>query len=164
MMSKLPAIRQPDRGNIRFRRIHGRIVPLAIGTGVSAGIGGAITALSKKKGMSTGPDKRYLAASYATQVASGLLSAIPMKNKWGYAATIGGSFALDALAASLVTKSVWNMKGSRYQKAKVFAEQQAIGGTIGWGTFGAALLGQKSVRTSAVRFATKYLSKIRGIL
>lgn len=143
---------------IKFVRIKGKIVPLTVAS--SAGAAAIYARKNIKKGTLNGPDKRFVAASYATQVASGIISALPMPNKFGYALSVGSSFGLDALAASLTYKSVKNMKGSKYKKAKEFAKQQAVGGAIGWGTFGAALLANKSFRTKALG----YISKLKGFV
>ena len=142
---------------VMFRRIKGRIVPIRVtakagalgATAVGATVAGSTLAV-KTHGTLKHPDPLFKYGSYAAQIASGVVAALPTKGKLGFALSIGGSIALDTLAAGLNAKSVAMMKGSKWNKAKAFGEQQAIGTGIGYGVFGAGLIARKDVRAKAV--------------
>lgn len=155
---------------IQFRRIRGRVVPIrnstkakVVGLGISAAAAtaaGSVVA-TRDKGTNRSPDPLFKYGSYAAQVASGVVAALPLKGKAGLAFSIGGSVALDAIAAALNANSVAHMRGSKWKKAKVFGEQQAIGTSIGYGVFGASLLARQDVRSKVAGSAIKALNTAR---
>ena len=155
---------------IRFIRKNGRVIPIrtgvkigaAVAGGAAASVGVAAAISSKSKGKSKEPDSFYKYGSYAAQVASGAVSALPTKGKLGFALAIGSSIALDSVATALNAKSVVNMRGTRWQKAKVFGEQQALGTALGYGVFGAGLLSQRSFRFKAAKTGLKAIRKVKG--
>jgi hypothetical protein len=148
------------KGKVVFRRIRGKIVPMAV-AGAATVAAGAMASRSKG-GKLSHPDPFYKYASYGTQIASGIVAAIPTKSKLGFALSMGGSVALDSISAALNAKSVAGMKGTKLKKAKAFAQQQAIGTGIGYGVYGAALLSRPDIRGKVASFLGRFSRKSSG--
>jgi hypothetical protein len=161
---------------IAFRRIGGRIVPIkkptgagkslvsrrvakgVIATGLSAAAGGAL--LKPGNGKSPKPNRFKLGLGYGLQVLSGAIAAAPVKGAARISAAIAGSVAADLSSSAMFASAIKDMRGDRSTKLKQFAKHQAIGTGVGYATFGAGLLANKSVRSKVIGWGSKIVRKV----
>lgn len=162
---------------VSFRRIRGKIVPIrraadkiasspikrkavkalaASGViGATVGVGVGVSGTSKAKNRKT-----HLAAGYGFQILSGALAAIPTKGVRGLGLNLLGSVGSDIISSANFAKASAGLRGDQRKKLKDFAKHQAIGTGIGYATFGAGLLANKSVRSKALAWGAKIAKKV----
>lgn len=150
-------------GNKRiiFRRVRGRIIPIAASgaVGVGLGVGGSIALRKTKQELpSAKKANAYLALGMVGQVASGVISGLPSTGKKmlaGFAASVG----IDAASSAAFMKAASLKGGTRQEKLKRFAKYQAVGSGIGWGLYGSSLLANKSVRTKLLSLGRRLITR-----
>lgn len=159
-----------NKGQIRFRRIRGRIVPFgaAISTGVVSATAGAIAVglapeksrLSKRASKSSISPGALFGLGVGAQIASGLVSSAGRSVK-GAAIGLPASVGLDLLGTSLFAKAAHESSTSRREKLKKFAQYQSIGAGIGWAAFGGSLLADSKVRNKLLTLGRKIITRGR---
>lgn len=149
--------------NVIFRRIRGRLVPISVGIG--AGIAAA-KAGSLLKSKTNEPDKLKIYASRAANIASGAISALPIRGKLSLAKQLVSSIALDSVSSGFLASAIHGSNMSNKDKVKRFAKEQALATGMGYAVFGAGLLAQKNNRKflgralrSSVKFGIRLLKR-----
>lgn len=144
---------------MQFFRRNGKIIPIrAKAAGMTAGAvatGAVAIAASKSQAKPTEHKKAFLAAGYGLQVLSGIVSGLPVKGAKGLGANFLASAGIDLASTSAFAKGTLGGSGSRKAKIKDYAKHQATGTALGYATFGATLLAQKSVRKAIFNWGMK---------
>jgi hypothetical protein len=146
-----------------FRRIGGRIVPIragkvAAGTAVTAAGVGSMK--NKERDQKRGPNRLLQAGSLGLNVASGIITSMPVSGFKKIFRNQGIGFGLDSVGTALNAASVKDMTGSKKKKIKEFAKAELRSQAVGYSVFGIGLLSNAKVRKKVSEFGLKIIKKV----
>ena len=165
---------------LRFITKNGHKIPLRVATGVThgariakhavrgavAGYGGALIAKHGLKEPASSPvkvDKRFALASLGTAVASGVIGALTFTG--GLKKIAAGALGVHIVDAAGIGLNAASLSGgAKKDKAKVLAKQEAVNFAVGNAVFAAGLIGIKSNRQAAVKYASEAVNFARKAL
>jgi hypothetical protein len=157
---------------VAFRRIGGKIIPMrkgakgvysakkTLGPRSKAFVAGAAagSAIGSMQSISTSAIKL---ASTGLAIAGGVVSALPFGGGLkGFAKGTAIGLGIDTASTALNAAAAARTPGSKKDKVKAFAKQEAVNIAAGYGAFGATMLANPAVRKKLAEWGARIAGKV----